>query len=262
MIDTHCHLDHRQFDNDRDAVIARSVEAGVDGWIIPAVTPHSTRLLLQAPWRTARVWATVGIHPHDVKDHGPGHLEEIENLLLSFPELVAVGECGLDYFYDHADRESQIRLFEGQLDLAEKFQRPVIVHARDGVRADAPRHSAYADILDLVRDRKVTGVLHSFTGTPAFAEQAVALGWYIGVGGISTFKQSEALRDVLRQVPRDHLLLETDAPYLAPIPHRGKRNEPAYLVKTLSALATLKAVEPEEAEAFTSSNAQRLFRLT
>lgn len=265
MIDSHCHLDHRQFDADREAVLARSVEAGVDGWIIPAVTPASARAVLDASWRSARTWPAAGIHPHDVGGDIDEAIAAVEHLLRTEPGIVAVGECGIDYFYDHAEAEAQTRAFEAQVALAARFEKPLIVHARDGVPRDgAPGRSAYQEILRILRAHAgaVTGVLHSFTGDAETIREAVALGWYIGVGGIATFKQSETLRAALAHAPLDRVLLETDAPYLAPIPHRGKRNEPAFLVKTAAAFAELRGLELHELESFTSDNCRRLFRLT
>lgn len=257
MIDSHTHLDRAEFDADRDEVLARSRAAGVDGWIIPAVSIHSARCLLAAPWRTPRVWPAVGIHPQDVKNHGPGDIEEMESLLLSFPDLVAIGETGVDFFYDLEHADAQLRFFESQLELGEKFQKPVIVHARDG-----NGRNAYAEIMECIRDRKVTGVLHCFNGSTAVAEEAVSLGWMLGVGGIATFKQTQPLRDTLRAVPIQNMILETDAPYLAPVPFRGKRNEPSYLVKTLAVLAELKGIPTDACANQLTLNTQRLFKLT
>lgn len=270
MIDSHCHLDHRHFDEDREAVLARSVEAGVDGWIIPAVTPASARAVLDAPWRSARTWPAAGIHPHDVGGDVDAAIAEVATLLETEPGIVAVGECGIDYFYDHAEAEAQTRAFEAQVELAALHGKPLIVHARDGSPRDgsprdgSPGRSAYREILRVLKARPgaVTGVLHSFTGDAETIREAVELGWYIGVGGIATFKQSESLRAALVHAPLDRVLLETDAPYLAPIPHRGKRNEPAFLVKTAAAFADLAGIELKDLEAITSDNCHRLFRLT
>lgn len=265
MIDSHCHLDHRYFDADREAVLARSVQAGVDGWIIPAVTPTSARAVLNAPWRPTRAWPAVGIHPHDVTENIEEAIAAVATLLETEPEIVAVGECGIDYFYDHAHAEAQTRAFEAQVELAALHDKPLIVHARDGAPRDgSPGRSAYQEILRVLKARpgSVTGVLHSFTGDAETIREAVELGWYIGVGGIATFKQSESLRAALVHAPLDRILLETDAPYLAPVPHRGKRNEPAFLVKTAEAFADLVGIELVDLEAITLENCRRLFRLT
>lgn len=258
MIDTHCHLDMPKFAHDRAAVIVRSEAAGVDRWIIPAVSPATARAMLDAPWRTAAMHPAVGIHPHEVKNVTPAWYESLEEMLLTRDGIVGVGEAGIDYFYDIGEAAEQIPVLERHFALAERFSLPLILHVRDG-----EARSAYADALALVRSApKSRGVFHSFTGTLADALAGIELGWYIGINGIVTFKRSTDLQAVVRELPVDRILLETDSPYLAPIPHRGRRNEPAWITDTLRFVAALKGMAADELAVCTNRNAAGLFRLT
>lgn len=249
LIDSHTHLDMAQFDEDREAVFARSVAAGVESWIIPATTPDTARKMLEAPWRRPGLFIAAGIHPHEVPTLSEAHLSEVDDLV-SNPEIVAVGEIGLDYHYGREHRDRQIQFFEAQLEIAQRHGRPVIVHIRD----------AYNDVLDILSRFKVTGVLHSFTGDASAAERGMELGYSFGVNGIITFKGSGDLREVIKTIPRDRILLETDAPYLAPIPFRGKRNEPAFIPSVLMTLSEMFGSDPEEC-LWITSNTCRLFGL-
>jgi TatD DNase family protein len=263
VLDSHTHLDHRNFDADRAEVFERSRAAGVSGWIIPALTPASARAVLNADWAGPGVHPAAGIHPHEVAELDPSALAEVDELLKSEPRIRAVGETGIDHYYgEESDVVKQRTFFEAHLEMGERHGRPVIVHVRDAAKKDGSDRSAFREVLERIRSSRATGVLHSFTGSRAEAEAALELGWYIGLGGILTFRSSNALQETARSLPPDRILLETDAPYLAPVPLRGKRNEPAFLIHTLESLALLRNVSPADLALLITSNAQRLFRLT
>lgn len=259
LIDTHTHLDLEAFDEDRDEVLERSRSAGVDEWIIPALTPATARKLLDAAWRPHTMHVAAGFHPHEVKKFETSEIESLDELLSERPEIVAVGEAGLDYFYDEEWGPHQREMLERQFELAGKHSKPLILHVRSGEGAGA---DAYRDILALIRNfPDQRGELHSFTGTAADAATALELGWYLGVNGIVTFKKSEALREVVRAIPPDRLLLETDAPYLAPVPYRGKRNEPAFVAATADFIAKERGEDLTNFVSQCNSNAYRLFNI-
>lgn len=249
LIDSHTHIDAAEFDGDREEVLARSVEAGVNRWVIPATSPASVKKALSAGWRRDGVFFAAGIHPQEVNQLPAESVDEVEEILRTTPEIVAVGEIGLDYHYGRENRDLQISIFERQVELAKRFDRPVIVHVRE----------SYEDVLEILSAAAVRGVLHSFTGDLATAERALSLGLFLGFNGILTFKASQPLRDLVKAVPLDRILVETDAPYLAPVPKRGRRNEPSFLPAIVS---TLEAAHGPETSLWITSNAERLFGLT
>lgn len=265
LVDTHLHLDDRRFDEDREAVLRRAREAGVRAVLTCGADLASSRKNLRLAEQVggagpdphaggagaARVWVAVGIHPHEAGRCGD--LDEAERSLeslASHPAVVAIGEIGLDFHYDFAPREDQQRVFERQLDLARRLGKPVVVHAREAEEA----------VLAAIRRHDgVRGVLHAFAGTPGQAQQALELGWFLGVGGMLTFQRAERMREVARRAPLERLLLETDAPYLAPVPYRGRRNEPAYVATVAEALARLRGIDVGEVAAKTTRAASELF---
>ncbi|MEK8023505.1 MAG: TatD family hydrolase [Candidatus Hydrogenedentota bacterium] len=259
LLDTHVHLDHVDFDPDRADVLKRSRESGVTEWIVPATTVGSARALLACGWKVPEIHVAAGIHPHEVRTSETGDLDDLEMLLSSSSGIVAVGETGLDYHYDADLREKQLTFLERHLDLAARFRLPVILHARDGSGA-----SAYADILERIEagGAPLRGVLHSFTGDYATAKRAIDLGFHIGVGGIITFKKSTELRETILRLPLDRIILETDAPYLAPVPHRGKRNEPAWLAETHKMLAGALRKDAQDIGLLITGTSRALFSLT
>lgn len=259
MIDTHAHLDMPAFDADRDAVLDRSIAAGVAAWIVPAVEPTMVRRALMAPWRRPGIHFAAGIHPHEAGRLGLAAVAEVETLIGAHPEIVAVGECGLDYHYHPEAADRQRLIFEAQIDLAVRRDRPLIVHLRNGT---TPGRDAYKDALEMIGGHSARGVFHSFTGPYEAAAAALDNGWFIGVNGIVTFKQSHELRETISRLPAERLLPETDCPYLAPIPFRGRRNEPARLISTLAVLAQLMKKEESSAVLQLAENAGRFFGLT
>jgi TatD DNase family protein len=251
LVDSHCHLDDAQFDPDREDVIARACAAGVETLV--AVGTGSGPPDLEAGVRLAdahpNMYATVGVHPHDAAKATPETFERLRDLL-SHPKVLSVGEIGLDYHYDFSPRETQRDVFEKQIALAREVGKPVVIHTRE----------AWEDTLRLLQGTE-GGIMHCFSGGPAEAEQALRLGFFISFAGMLTFPKATAIQEAARMVPRDRLLIETDAPYLAPVPHRGRRNEPAFIIGTARKLAELRGETPEEIASATTANFRRLFGL-
>jgi len=253
VVDSHCHLDSKAFETDREAAIERALAAGVTHMLAIGTgegPPH-----LEAGIRLAERYecfrATVGVHPHDaakVDETTYVHLAE----LLGHPKVVSLGEIGLDYFHNFSPPEVQQRVFIRQMEIARDAGRPIVIHTRD----------AWADTFRLIEEHWPAdggGVFHCFSGTENEMRRAVALGFHIGIGGVLTFPRSEALREAARLAPADRLLMETDAPYLAPVPHRGKRCEPAHTMQSAARLAEVRGVTLEEIDRLTTANFERLF---
>lgn len=252
IIDSHCHLDSEQFAEDVDDVVARARAAGVDGMLAIA-TKLTTFAPVLAIAEKHHLWCSVGVHPEYALTDPLSGAGEIE-ALCAHPRVVGIGETGLDYFYSPETAEDQIRNFRYHIAASQKTGLPLIVHTRN---AD----TATTEILRTeMAAGAFTGVLHCFSSGRALAEAALELGFYISVSGIATFKKADALVEILRDVPLDRLLVETDAPYLAPVPKRGVRNEPAFVVHTAAKLAEIKGVSPETLAQATNDNFFRLFR--
>jgi len=252
LVDSHCHLDFPEFAPELDAVVARAGAAGVGICVSIGTTLAKFAGVLAVAERFDEVWCSVGIHPHESKVEpldGPQRL--IDSAV--HPKVVGIGETGLDYYYEHSPRNAQIANFRAHIAAARATGLPLIVHTRD----------ADADTIAVLREEMAaapfTGLIHCFTGTQGLADAALDLGFFISVSGIATFKKSEELRAILRTVPLERLLVETDAPYLAPMPHRGRRNEPAFVAHTAAALAELKDVTTDEIAQATTANFFRLF---
>ena len=234
LVDSHCHLDESHFDPDREAVIVRAAENGVTRLINPGVDLSSSRTAAALAQRYEGIYAAVGVHPHDAKTLDAAALLELKALAQAYKN-VAIGEIGLDYYRDLSPRDVQRRAFQVQLELAAELGLPVIVHDRD----------AHDDVLAILSDWRSTGegragVLHSFSGDVILAERALAMGFYIGISGPVTYQNADRLREVVRAVPLERLLVETDAPYLTPHPQRGQRNEPANVRWVAQAVADTK----------------------
>lgn len=268
IIDTHCHLDLRQFDEDRAAVIERSTAAGVTRWINPAIDLDSCRRALALADRYPGVYAAVGVHPNDCADFGSETLAALRDLA-QHPKVVAVGEIGLDYYWEKVDHAQQLHALRSQLELAAERHLPVILHTRNGKDGgtacsdDLMYHLSQwlAEIRSSDANGGIIGVWHAFSGELADAVHAVELGLVLGIGGPATFLNARSLRALIPQLPPDRLILETDAPYLAPHPHRGRRNEPAYLPLVAEALGNLFGVTANEIAAQTTATAMRCFTL-
>ena len=255
LVDHHCHLDFPDFAPDLDGVVGRAKAAGVD--MIVTISTRIRRFdgLVGIAERFPQVFCSVGTHPHYAHEELDIPVDEIVRLA-RHPKVVAIGEAGLDYFYDKSPREAQAQGFRNHIAAAQASGLPLVIHARD---ADA---DVAAILEEEMTRRPFSAVLHCFTGGPELARRALALGLYISFTGILTFKKSEALREVAASVPLDRLLVETDAPYLAPGKYRGKRNEPAYVVETAKELAKVKGVSQAEISQATTENFFRLYAKT
>ncbi|HVZ70399.1 MAG TPA: TatD family hydrolase [Rhizomicrobium sp.] len=252
LVDSHCHLDFPEFASELDAVVQRAADAGVRVCVTIGTTLAKFPQVEAVAGKFPNVWCSVGIHPHEAEkellaDSGP-LLERAKN-----PKVVAIGETGLDYYYEHSPRAEQQQNFRAHIAASRETRLPLVVHTRD----------AEDDTISILREEMgkgtFPGLIHCFTGTKKLAGAALELGFCISVSGIATFKKSDELRDVLKDIPLDRLLVETDAPYLAPMPHRGKRNEPAFVKNTAAVLAGLKGVSAEEIAERTTENFFRLF---
>lgn len=252
MIDTHAHLNDSKFEPDLDDVIARAGAAGVERIIVCGYDIPSSRSAVELADRYESVFATVGIHPHDAKNFNNQALQELLELSRN-DKVLAIGEIGLDFHYDFSPRPDQLTAFEAQIDLANELSLPIVVHSRE----------SNPEALQVLRANieKIDGcVFHCCSGDEDFAREVLELGFYIGVDGPITFKNSAILRRVVEICPKDRLLIETDCPYLTPIPHRGKRNEPAYLCYVVEEVARIWGMSVEEASAITTQNARMLFK--
>ncbi|HEV1287406.1 MAG TPA: TatD family hydrolase [Bryobacteraceae bacterium] len=252
LIDSHCHLDSDQFDPDREAVIQRALAAGVTHMV--AIGTGDGPPDLEAGIRLAEkyeaFYATVGVHPHDASKATPETLQHLSQLT-QHPKIVAIGEIGLDYHYDFSPKETQHAVFIGQMRIAAQAKKPIVIHTRE----------AWDDTIALIREHWDTqrgGIMHCFSGGPKEAQQALDLGFYLSFGGIVTFPKALEIQGAARMAPADRILIETDSPYLAPVPRRGKRNEPAYIIETARKVAALRGVSEQEIAEITTSNFRRL----
>lgn len=251
LTDTHCHLNLPEFDSDRDAALARAREAGVEGILIPGIDLPTCLSALALAEQHPDIVAAVGVHPNSLPAVSEADFAEIERLIYH-PKVVAIGEIGIDLYWRKLSRIEQEQAFLQQIAWANAVYKPIVVHDRDA-------HEAVLQCL-LRHPPLAGGVLHSFSGDAALAEAALAAGFYLGVGGALTYKKNDALRDVVARAPLERLVIETDAPYLAPQPYRGRRNEPAYVRLVAQQLAAVRNMPLAEVMAVTTANARRLFR--
>jgi TatD DNase family protein len=256
LIDSHAHLEFPQFDEDREAMLERARAAGVVG--IAAIGSGSGPAQLEAalPFAASHdwIWATIGIHPHEASEATEEHFTRLAGLA-RHPRVIAWGEIGLDYHYDHSPRDVQKRVFSRQLEMAREARLPVILHCRE----------AWADTLEIFeREWAATGlggIFHCFTGTMEEARRGLDMGFLISFAGNVTYPKSEPLRQVARQLPADRMLIETDSPFLPPQGHRGRRNEPAFVLEVAKTLANVRDLSTEEFAGITAANFRRFFRL-
>jgi len=254
LIDSHAHIDFPQFAEDRDAMLHRAREAGVQALLAIGTGPGPAKLDAALPYAEQHDWiyTSIGIHPHEAKEATPQHFDQLARLA-RHAKVIAWGEIGLDYFYDHSPRDVQARVFGLQMELAHTARLPVIIHCRD----------AWDDCLDMLAEHwKPTGlggILHCFTGALDHARRGLDMGFLISFAGNSTYPKAQNIRDVAKELPLENILIETDAPFLAPQPYRGKRNEPAYVSEVAKTLANVRNLPPEEIAATTASNFRRFF---
>lgn len=252
LVDSHCHLDFPEFAAELPGVVARAKAAGVGVCVSIGTRLSGFAAVAAVAARFPDIYCSVGVHPHEAEKEPLGDAAPLLALARN-PKVVGIGETGLDYYYEHSPRAKQIANFRAHISAARALGLPLLVHTRD----------AEDDTIGILREEMgqgaFTGLIHCFTGSQRLADAALDLGLYISASGIATFKKSEALRAVLARVPLNRLLVETDAPYLAPVPHRGKRNEPAFVVHTAAMLAELTGIAAEELARATTDNFFRLF---
>jgi len=270
LTDTHCHLDFNKFDEDRDAVIQRSMETGIERILIPGLDLESSQAAIKLAESHPTIYAAVGFHPTDLDKFSENAFDEIKKLA-SHAKVVAVGEIGIDYYWVKKpdERAFQIEILRRQLAFAASVNNPVIIHMRE--EEDAWFGQASIDLLQILREWHKTlivenhplaekpGVLHSFNGNLETAQKAIELNFYIGVTGPVTYKNAEQKRQIIRQLPLERLLIETDAPFLTPVPHRGKRNEPAFVAYIADKIAEIHKTTREQVAQMTTTSAARLF---
>jgi len=254
LADTHAHLDFKDFDQDRSSVLARAKQAGLK-WIVSIGSGEgikSARQSLKLAAENAWIFSTAGIHPHDAKLWNAEIRDELIHLAQQ-PKQVAIGEIGLDFAKEYSPRDIQEKVFREQLEIAAELDKPAVIHSRN----------AHGESLKMLKDSKIKRVvMHCYSGSAELAQTLVKMGFYISIPGVITFKNARQLVEVVRETALEHLLLETDCPFLAPEPHRGKRNEPAYVQLVAEKIALLKGVSVDEVGAKTTSNAERIFGLS
>ena len=252
LIDSHCHLNYEGLVERQDEVLDSARARGVAGFLNISTRKREWNDIISVAEREPDVWATVGVHPHEADAHpdlGAAALVEAAD----HPRVIAIGECGLDYYYDKSDRTAQRDRFEAHIDAARQSGLPLVVHTREA-------ESDTAEILGAaVREGGVTGVLHCFTGSADLARKGLDLGFLISLSGIVTFKNAADLQEIARWLPNDQMLVETDSPFLAPVPHRGQKCEPAFVADTASFVAGLRGEAPEQLAEATTANFFRLF---
>ncbi|WP_324742991.1 TatD family hydrolase [Tsuneonella sp. CC-YZS046] len=253
LIDSHCHLEYEGLAEDQDGVLRRAREAGVAGFLNISTRRSEWERVIGTAEREEDVWASVGIHPHEADAHSQMALEALLEAT-EHPRVIGIGETGLDYYYEKSDRDVQKALFRTHIKAARKTGLPLIIHTRD----------AEADTTAILREEMAKGafpaLIHCFTASAKFARNVLELGLSISLSGIVTFKNARELQDVARNLPADRLLVETDAPFLAPVPHRGKTCEPAFVANTAAFLAELRREDPEQMAEMTTKNFYKLFR--
>lgn len=271
LTDTHCHLDFNKFDNDREAVIQRALAAGVERILVPAIELASSRAVIQLANSHPNLFAAVGFHPTDLDDWDDKSRENLRYLAQSADKVVAIGEIGLDYYWvkEPEKQARQRHILMEQLRLAREAGLPVIIHMREA--EDAWFGQASVDLLEILTEwqgglaaeghplAKKPGVLHSFNGSFETAQQAIEHNFYIGITGPVTYKNAEEKRQIIRQLPLERLLIETDAPFLTPVPHRGRRNEPAFVTHIADKIAEIHMTTREQVAQITSDNTNHLF---
>jgi TatD DNase family protein len=269
LTDTHCHLDLEQFDADRDAVIQRAINAGLTRILVPSLTGTSSRVAVKLAESNPMLYAAVGVHPNEAETWDGQTISSLKELAAQSLKVVAIGEIGLDYYWNKSPRDEQISILREQLNLAAELELPVIIHSRE--KEDAEQGECAEDLIKILEEwvsalqsgnealSQKPGVLHSFSGSLETAKRAINLGFYVGVTGPITYKNAEQKRQVIGNLPMERLLIETDAPYLTPEPYRGKRNEPAFVVHIADKIAEIKSRTPQEIATATTENAARLF---
>ena len=261
FVDSHCHLDGPRFAEDRDAILQNARTAGVEHLLLigngdgPDTADHALQFAKQHAW----MHATIGVHPHEAKLATPENLQRLAEIAED-PKIVAWGEIGLDYWYDHSPRDVQQQVFVDQLALAKSLDLPIVIHCRPSQKSDS---DAWDDLFRLLAEHWFgrSGVMHCFTGTEAQARHSLDIGFLLSFAGNVTFPKAQNIRDAALLCPLDRMLIETDSPYLAPIPHRGKRNEPAFVAETAAYIAQLKSISAEDLGQATTRTFYEFFKI-
>ncbi|MCR5261991.1 MAG: TatD family hydrolase [Candidatus Gastranaerophilales bacterium] len=253
MIDTHAHIDFKDYDADFDNFLSEIKSAGVEKVVIPGVIPQGFDKIISLAEKYDNLFAAIGVHPSELKDVHEGWEEKVENLL-KHKKVVAVGEVGLDYYWDKEEENHNLQksVLLKQIELAKKYKLPILIHDREA-------HGDCFDILSENLHGEIPVVLHCFSGSPEFAERCLKEGWYLAFGGVLTFKNAKKMKEVVKITPTDKMLLETDSPYLTPVPHRGELNSPAYVKFVAEEIARIKELSFEDVDKYTTQNAYKIF---
>ena len=253
LIDSHCHLNYEGLVDCQDEILASARQRGVAGFLNISTRQREWNDVIGVAERNGDVWATVGVHPHEADAHPDLGAKALSDAA-SHSRVIAIGECGLDYYYDKSDRAAQRERFQAHIEAARQTGLPLVIHTRDA-------EEDTAEILtEAVREGGVTGVLHCFTGSAALARKGLDLGFYVSLSGIVTFKNAADLQETAKWLPADQMLVETDSPFLAPVPHRGQKCEPAFVADTAAFVADLRGEDPELLAETTTANFFRLFK--
>lgn len=253
MIDTHAHIDFESYDSHFDELLADIKIAGVEKVIIPGVIPQGFGKIINLIEKYDNLYGAIGVHPSELKDVNEGWEEVVENLL-NHKKVVAVGEVGLDYYWDKEEENHNLqkKVLITQIELAKKYNLPILIHDREA-------HGDCFDILSEYTENKIPVIMHCFSGSPEFAERCLKQGWFLAFGGVLTFKNAKKMKEVVKITPIDKLLLETDSPYLTPVPYRGEENSPAYVKFVAEEIAKIKEITFEDVDKKTTENALKIF---
>jgi TatD DNase family protein len=252
LFDSHAHLDNSRFDEDREALINKLKEEKIKYVLNPGADIPTSINSVKLANEYDFIYAAVGVHPHDVEDMSEDTINVLRDLVISNKKVVAIGEIGLDYYYDNSPRDLQRKWFERQIELANELKLPIIVHDRDA-------HQDTMDIIKSTRSKDIGCVLHCYSGNVDLAREYIKMGCYVSIAGPLTFNNNKKTPEVVREIPLEHLLIETDSPYLAPHPHRGKRNDPSFVRYVAEKIAIEKGISYEKVCEATLENAKRLF---
>ncbi len=253
IIDSHCHLDYEPMKSSLDEVLGRAASEGIDFMLTISVEDKKYNQILKIVNKYNNVYGTYGIHPHEAKNHTEINSDFILDRISQSRKIIGIGETGLDFYYNHSDKKDQIKLFEQHILAAQKCEKPIIIHSRSA------EQETYEILKKNLKKKNFKFLLHCFTGSQEFANKLVDLGGYISASGIITFKKSKDLANTFKNIPNEKILIETDAPYLSPVPLRGKSNEPSHIIHTLKFLSDLKGMKTDELAKTTSQNFFNLF---
>lgn len=253
IFETHAHYDDKRFNKDRDNILNELNNAGISHVVNVGANIQTSKQSIALAEKYSYVYAAIGVHPHDAKELDNNKMQWLKNAA-AHPKVVAIGEIGLDYYYDHSDRATQRQWFESQLELAKEVNLPVIIHSRDAAKETI-------EIMENKNAKDIGGVVHCFSYTKETAEIFLKMGFYIGIGGVVTFKNAKKLIEAVKIIPLDRILLETDAPYLTPDPHRGERNDSTYIPHVARKIAEIKEISYEQVVEQTHANAKKMYKI-